>query len=299
MRDLLMAEWMKSRTRWMPYVLFVVILLGVGVQVWVFGYTAWWDIHDDPDPEINADTPAALRTFTLPWGFIGLVDTGQFWGALIIGVFIASSVATEYNWGTVRHAIARGQTRVQWLTAKLGSLALFCAAMLLIALAWGVVSMVLTSSIAGFDITLNPPGPAELTAFDIVAILGRAAMGILPYALLAFALAAIGRSTALGAAGIILFIVIEAAVIPLLGALGSPWQDIRNFTVGHNVASLLAANKIDDGEYLSLAFRESPNAAQLPDPWVAFAVLCAWCVALVGATFFVFTRRDLRLGTGE
>lgn len=299
MRDLLLAEWMKSRTRWLPYVLFIVMVLGAGVQVWLLGYTAWWDVHDDPDPEIRADAPAALRAFRLPWAFIGLVDAGQFWGSLILGVFISSAVATEYNWGTVRHAIARGQSRPQWLTVKLLTLALFCAALMLIVLAWGVLSMLLTTWIGGFDITLDPPGRAELSVFDMVLIIVRAAFSILPYALLAFTLTVIGRSTALGATGIILFLIIESAIIPILGAFASPWEDIRNFTIGHNVASLLAANKIDNGDYLSLAFRESPNADELLDPWVSLAILGAWCAGLLGLTYWVFGRRDLRLGTGE
>ena len=174
-----------------------------------------------------------------------------------------------------------------------------CTILMLIVLAWGVVSMLITTSMAGFDITLNPPGPAELTILDGIVIILRGAMGVLPYALLAFALTVIGRSTALGAAGIILFLIIESVIIPLLGALGSPWQDIRNVTIGHNATSLLAANSIDDSRYMSLAFRETPDASALPDPWLAFTVLCAWCAALLSLTYYVFSKRDLRLGTGE
>ncbi len=299
MRNLLLAEWMKSRTRWLPYVLLVLMVLGAGVQVWLFGYTAWWDVHDDPNPDINNETASSLRAFMLPWAFPALVDAGQFWGSMFIGVFIASAVATEYNWGTVRQAVARGQSRAQWLTVKLVALALFCTVLMLLVLAWGVVSMVWTTSIAGFDITLNPPGPAELTILDGIVIILRGAMGVLPYALLAFALTVIGRSTALGATGIILFLIIESVIIPLLGALGSPWQDIRNVTIGHNAASLLAANRVDDSQYLSLAFREIPNGADLPNPWTAFAALCTWCAALLALTYYVFSKRDLRLGTGE
>lgn len=299
MRDQVFAEFMKTRTRWLPYVLFIVLVLGAGIQVWLFGYTAWWDIHDEMDPEIRDDLPIAIRTFVLPWALPALVDAGQFWGSLIIGILTASAVATEYNWGTVRHAIARGQSRAEWLTAKLLGIALLSTVLMLIVLAWGVVSMLLTTSMAGFDITLDPPGPAELTAFDAIAIILRGAMGVLPYALLAFTLAVIGRSTALGAAGIILFLIVESSVVPILGALGSPWEDFRNVTIGHNAAALLAANRIDDSQYLSLAFRETPDASELPDPWLAFAVLCAWCAWLLSLTYYVFSKRDLRLGTGE
>ena len=299
MRDLIAAEMMKVRTRWLPYGLLILMVLGAGVQIWLFGYTAWWDLRDETDPEITNDLPLAIRTFTLPWAFPALVDSGQFWGAMIIGVFIASAVATEYNWGTMRQAIARGQSRGLWLASKLLGLALFCAILLLIVLAWGVVSILWTTSLAGFDITLDPPGSAEMTLIDGVLIVLRGAMGILPYALLAFALAVIGRSTAIGAAGIVLFMIIEASLIPLFGSLPEPWQALRSVTIGYNVSALMAANRIDEGEYASIAPRTALDPSDAPDPWLAFAMLCAWSAALVGVTYHVFRRRDLRLGTGE
>jgi ABC-type transport system involved in multi-copper enzyme maturation permease subunit len=299
MREALAAELMKSRTRWLPYVLLVVLVLGAGVQVWLFGYTAWWDLRDETDPSLAADLPDAIRAFTLPWGIPALLDAGQFWGSIIISILIASAIATEYNWGTARQAISRGQTRSGWLTAKLFGVALICAVLLLLALAFGILSMMWTSSLAGYDITLDPPGPSEMDGADIVIAIFRAGFGILPYALLAFAITVIGRSTALGATGLILFVIIEGTLNAIFGGLGGTWADIRSVSIGHNVASLLAANRLDDGPYLSIAFREPPRASELPDPWVAFFILCIWCVALLAAAYYVFNKRDLRLGTGE
>jgi ABC-type transport system involved in multi-copper enzyme maturation permease subunit len=299
MRDLIVAELMKSRTRWLPYVLLLVMVLGAGVQVWLFGYTAWWDIHDDPDPVIREDLPMVIRAFVLPWALPTLLDAGQFWGSLIIGIFIASAVATEYNWGTIRQAVARGQSRAQWLTVKLIGLALFCAMLLLLTLGWGVVSMLITSSLADAPVTLDPPGPAELPVAEIPIMILRAGFCILPYALLAFAMAVVGRSTALGATGIILFLIIESTVVPIFGALPDPWPSFRSVTIAHNVSGVLAANKIDDVDYFSLAARETPDPGELPDPWLAFTVLCIWCAGLLAATYYIFQRRDLRLGTGE
>jgi ABC-type transport system involved in multi-copper enzyme maturation permease subunit len=296
---LIAAEWMKMRTRWLPWVLLLVLILGAGVQIWLFGYTAWWDLHNETDPELRADLPIATRTFTLPWAIPALLDSGQYWGSVILGVLIASVVATEYNWGTVRHAIARGQSREQFLTVKLVGLALFAAMLMFIGLAWGIASMIWTSNLADLPVTLDPPGAAEMSMVDVVVAILRAGMGILPYALLAFALTTIGRSTALGATGIILFIIIESTIIGIFEALGGIWEDVLIFTIGQNAASLIAANRVDDGEYASLALRSVPEAAELPDPWLSFVMLCLWCLFLLVLTFWVFGRRDLRLGTGE
>jgi ABC-type transport system involved in multi-copper enzyme maturation permease subunit len=295
---LIAAELRKTRTRWLPWVLLVVLLLGAGAQVWLFGYTAWWDIHNELDPEVRDDVPTAIHTFVLPWALPALLDAGQFWGALITGILVASVVATEYNWGTVRHAVARGQSRDEWLVVKLAGLVLIAAMMLITTLVWGVVSIIWTSSLAGFEVTLDA-GSAELTAAGIVAAMLRAGMGIVPYALLAFALTTIGRSTALGATGIILFMIIETTVVGIFGALGGVWADLRTLTIAHSASSLLAANRLDDGPYVSLALRDTPDPGELLDPWLAFFILCAWCAGLLAATFYVFRRRDLRLGTGE
>jgi hypothetical protein len=159
--------------------------------------------------------------------------------------------------------------------------------------------MIWTSNLAGYEVTLDPPGAASMSFADIIVAMLRAGMGILPYALLAFALTTVGRSTALGATGIILFVIIESTIIGIFDALGGIWEDLLVFSIGQNATSLIAANKIDDGDYASLAFRSVPDAAELPDPWVAFAVLCAWSILLVAFTFWIFGRRDLRLGTGE
>jgi len=44
----------------------------------------------------------------------------------------------------------------------------------------------------------------------------------------------------------------------------------------------------------SFAARERPEAADLPDPWIAALAIAAWCAVLRAITFFVFLRRDLR-----
>lgn len=297
MHDQIAAELMKTRTRWLPYVLFAVMLLGAGLQSWIFGYVQWWDIHDDrsADPQ---NVAAAIRTLAFPWSLSALLDAGQFWGSILVGVLVSSAVATEYNWGTVRHAIARGQTRGEWLFAKLAGTAIISTAMMLAALAAGVFFLLMANTLADLPISLSSP-EGDINVFDVFVMIVRSAFCVLPYALLAFLLTVVGRSTALGATGVILFVIIENVLLGIFGALGGFWGDLRIFFIGHNVQSLLAANRIGDGEYLSVAFRGLPDASDTPDPWLAFAILAVYCAAFVGVAWYVFDRRDLRLGTGE
>ncbi|HET8943151.1 MAG TPA: hypothetical protein VFO59_00065, partial [Dehalococcoidia bacterium] len=73
--SMLGAEILKIRTRWMPYVLFLLMVGGAAVNIWLLGYVSW---HDDKTGEFAGD---ALRTFVFPWSIPALLDSGQFWGA--------------------------------------------------------------------------------------------------------------------------------------------------------------------------------------------------------------------------
>ena len=285
MGRLLFAELLKIRKRWLPYLLFLVMLAGVNMIIWG-SYGEW--ASNEP-----GSAQAGLHTFALPWSLVALVDSGQFWGSFLIGVLVASGVATEYNWGTVRQALIRGQTRRQYLTVKLLGLATISAVSLLAALAIGVLVSLMATAIAG-----EPDVPGGPSFPEAVLIVLRAGYCILPYALLAFCLTVVSRSTAMGTAGILLFLIGEAILSGILGGLGGPAPTIRAFLIGHNVSALLAANTIGAAEYNSLAFRELPVASELPPATTAALVIAAYSAFFLAITYAVFQRRDLGVESG-
>jgi len=205
---------------------------------------------------------------------------------------VASVVATEHNWGTVRQALIRGQTRSQYLTAKLAGIIVIASLSLLAALAVGLGFSVIAMSVADQPITFDVPnGPSVL---DAILMILRAGYCIIPYGLLAFALTVIGRSTALGMGGTLLYIfVVEAILVAILGQLGGPAPDVRAFFLGHNVRALLAANTIGAGEYNSFAFREILQPSELPEPTVAALVIALYSAIFLAISYWVFQRRDL------
>jgi len=287
--SILSAELLKIRKRWLPYLLFLVMVAGVAMIIWAGGYASW----KTDEAQYQG---AALRTFALPWSLVALVDSGQFWGSFLIGVLVASGVATEYNWGTVRQALIRGQTRRQYLTVKLLGLATVSAVSLLAALAIGMLFSVMATAIAGEPITFDVRGGPSVP--EVVLIVLRAGYGILPYALLAFCLTVVSRSTAMGVAGILVFLIGEAILSGILSGLGGPAPTIRAFLIGHNVSALLAANAIGPGEYNSVAFRDLPVASELPPATTAALVIAAYCAFFLAITYTVFQRRDLGVESG-
>jgi ABC-2 type transport system permease protein len=286
-RSVLAAELLKVRKRWMPYVLLLVMVAGAAVLIWLIGYVGY---HEETDPGYKSD---ALRTFAFPWSIATLLDSGQFWGAAVfVTILTSSTVATEYNWGTVRQALTRGLPRWQFLAAKLLGTSIICIVLLLAALAIGILFSMFATSIEGESITLDVPDGPSLP--DIVLMVLRAALGIIPYGMLAFALAVIGRSTALGIAGTLGYMLGEGIIVAILDSIGGVAADFREVAVGRHVASLMAANRIGPGDYNSIAARELPVATDLPDVWVATLVILLYCTAFTALAFIIFQRRDLR-----
>jgi len=292
--SILAAELLKVRKRWLPYLLLAVMLIGTAGIVWLGGYGSWRDERGEVEYGFGR---ASLHTFALPWSLPALLDTGQFYGAVLVSILVASAVATEHGWGTVRQALVRGQTRAQYLTAKLAGIVVIAAVMLLAALAVGLVFSLIATTIADQPVTFDVPGGPSF--FEVVLMVLRAGYAIIPYASLAFLLAVVGRSTTLGVVGTLLYMLVaEAILIGVLGQLGGPADEIRASFIGHNAHALIAANQIGPGEYNSIAPREYLTSAQLPDPKAAALVLAGYSAFFLIVAYRVFQRRDLGTDAG-
>ena len=288
MDSLLGAEILKTRKRWLPYVILIVILIALAFQMFPAGYFSWTEAQEF-DSHGRSD---ALRTFALPWSITTLLDSGQFWGSIFVAVLTSSVVATEFSWGTVRQALVRGQSRSSYLTVKLLGIIIIAATLLLAGLFAGILLSIITTAIAGEPITLDVRGGPSIPEIGLMIL--RAGFGIVPYGLMAFTLTVVGRSTALGLTGVLIFLFGEAITISILESIGGVAADLRDFSIGDNAASLLAANRIGPGSYHSLAPREHPIAADLPDIWLATFVLALYCLAFLAIAYFAFQRRDLK-----
>lgn len=290
--SILAAELLKVRKRWLVYLLLLVLIAGAAIQVWLGGYAPW-----KADSALDAaGRRMALHTFVLPWSLVSLLDTGQFWGSFIVGVLAASVVATEYGWGTVRQALVRGQTRSQYLTVKLLGITVLSAVVLLVALAVGVIFSLMATAIAGEPITLDVPGGPS--APDLALMVLRAGYAVVPYGMLAFCLAVIGRSTTLGVVGTLLYLIGESILLGVLHNVGGPAPTIQAFVLGHNASAVLSANAIGTENFNSLAFRNNPLPADVPDPAIGALVLAVYIAIFLGIAYYVFQRRDLGVESG-
>ena len=284
MARMLAAELLKIRMRWMPYVLLLAMAAILALHIFLAGYVTWR----------NADDPfqrqEALHSFALPWSLPAFLGTTQFWGAILLGILIASCVGTEHGWGTVRQALIRGQTRSQYLIVKLVGIAVMGGIGFLLAFGIGLGFSAFATALADQPITLDVPSGPSLPEVALMVL--RAAYGVLPYVFLAFCLSVVGRSTTLGVAGTLVYVFVEAIVLAILAGIGGQAADARAFFPGHNVNAILAANRIGDVDFFSFAFRD-PMRRDLPDPSIAALVVGGYCLAFVVIAFSVFQRRDI------
>lgn len=288
MDSILGAEILKTRKRWMPYVILVACLIGVLFLVFVPGYATW------KDSDFTGEQVDALHTFTLPYSLPALLDSGQFWGSMFVGILAASVVATEFNWGTVRQVLIRGQTRRGYLLTKLIALTIMSSAILLLTLAIGVLASVYATVIADQTVTFAAPGGPN--AIDVAVMVLRAGYGILPYGLLAFMLATVARSGTMGIAGIVVFIFSEAVAIAILDSLGGIGPTLADLSIGENVKALLGENRIDGAGYNSMALRGLPAPGELNDAWAAALIILGHCALYTAVSFLSFQRRDIKVG---
>jgi hypothetical protein len=145
----------------------------------------------------------------------------------------------------------------------------------------------MAESVADVDLS------ASLSLGDGLLMVLRAGYAIVPYGMLAFALTTVGRSTTLGVAGTLMYIIVESILIAIFASFS--WgEDLRAFFPGFNAQALLAANYIDgEQSFYSLAPREVYEANELPEPAVGAVVLTFYALALAAITYYVFNRRDL------
>jgi ABC-type transport system involved in multi-copper enzyme maturation permease subunit len=280
--SLLDAELLKVRKRWILYVIFLVMIVGVAMNIWLFGYVTWLQEKDEAEYAFGFD---ALRTLTPPYSLAALLDSGQFWGAILVGILVSSAVGTEYGWGTVRQAIVRGQSRSGYLTLKLLGLIALCSAILLAALGVGMLFSWVAAMIVDEELS------GSISVGEAVLMVLRAGFAIIPYGMLAFALATVGRSTTLGVAGTLVFIIFESIIAAIF--MNFSWsEELVRYLPGQAASSLIAANYIDgEASYYSMAPRDI-ESDQL-DPPAAALVIALYGLALGALTYFVFNRRDL------
>lgn len=220
---------------------------------------------------------AALDTLRFPGAYSSVLSFVLGLGGLMAVAYGAAVAGSEWTWGTLKNAVARGEGRIYYVTVTFLAIALLVGMGLLVAFAFGVVMAVIGASFAGL-------GTAGMT--DSAALLGlpeklaRGWLAIAEEASLGFAIATIARSQLAGVgAGIALYFGETFAAFFL--------PDIIKY-MPFNAASAVIATTGGGG-----GFGGGGGSIARLDPNAAILVVLLWLVGSMVVAALITERADI------
>jgi ABC-type transport system involved in multi-copper enzyme maturation permease subunit len=149
----------------------------------------------------GAEESLLLLTFPLTYTFLLTFIVGI--GGLFAVIYGATVAGSEWGWGTLKNAVARGESRSRYIVLTFAAVALLAGVGLLIAFAAGVLVAVVGAGLAG--VSTSGIGDAE-TLRGLPEKLARGWLAIVEEGAIGFAVATITRSQLAGiGVGIALF----------------------------------------------------------------------------------------------
>lgn len=291
---LLRSESYRLVRRWMPWVLLGMIVLFAFVLYEIIWVTSSAQLQllrsgsapvtpNAPPPDVQirsleeaVQTIRPARLNELGVGFV----TGL--GSILMIVFSASHVGTEWAWGTLRTLLASGASRGGLLVSKYVTLLAFAVAYMVVGVAAAIGASFLVSSQAGLD--------TRGLDLGLVASAGaRGIYGFLPYMALAALIALWFRSAGGGIAAGLVINFTESIATSLLISFNRDFATIANLGLSRNVQSLsrVGVSVRTGGEAI--------GAPELPDQTQAAIVLAAWTLIFVGLAVWRLRSRDITL----
>jgi ABC-2 type transport system permease protein len=288
MLRLLRSEIYRLRRRWMPWILLLLIVLaGAGFYFLVYA-SAQAQLQAiesgaiPPQPgaeESMAELLRQLRPDSVPRFGIQILSG---LGSVMLIVFAASHVGTEFVWGTLRTLLAHGAGRATFLGAKLLSIALFAVLFMFLGVVAAMAGSYLVTAIAAGD----------ASGLDLSAIANAAARAyytFLPYMALAALIALWSRSAGAGIAAGLVVLFAEGLVAQLLVSLNRDYANVVNYGLSRNVTAVTR-------DVAATGATQDPSAIALPEPGQAAPVLAIYTVVFVALAFWRLRTRDITLG---
>jgi ABC-type transport system involved in multi-copper enzyme maturation permease subunit len=206
-------------------------------------------------------------------------------GSVMLIVFAASHVGTEFGWGTFRTLLAHGASRGGFLASKAISLVLYALVFMIVGTLAAVAASYVTSSAAGL------PAGAGVDWAEVVRVAGKSAYTFVPYMALALAIAIWSKSAGAGiAAGLVVYFA-ESIVAGILVALNKDYAQIVNWGLSRNASALTRTVSGQGGPAT-----QDPTASTLPDPTQAAIVLGIYCAIFLVLAYWRLRSRDVTVG---
>lgn len=253
---------------WVTFLLLVGLLLLIFVAI--VASTA-----QESDPEVAL---AARVVVTFPEAYAVVLSMILGIGGLLAVTYGGAIAGSEWQWGTLKAAVARGESRSRYTLLAYGAVALFAVLGLLAAFAIGVGAAAAGATM--LDVPLDGMGDADALG-RLPEQAGRAALAVSMNTALGFAIATIARSQLAGigvAIGVYFAEGIASIFLPSV---------IRWFPFS-------SANAVvAQGGDVSFGGGGEAAAGSALDPNVAVLVVLAWLVASLAVAAIVSERAEI------
>jgi ABC-2 type transport system permease protein len=212
---------------------------------------------------------AALLLVTFPGAYTLIISFILGLGGLFAVIYGAAVAGSEWNWGTLKSAVARGESRTRYQLSLFAAIALMIGIGLLIAFGIGVIVAVIAAGLAA----VSTQGISDANALgNLPELLARAWLAVVEEGAIGFTIATLARSQLAGiGVGIGIYFAEQFASIFL--------PEIVQYLPFDAANAVVAVADESFGGGGQLATRLDPNTALL--------VVIAWLVgSLVVASLF-------------
>ena len=293
MLRLLRSEIFRMRRRWMPWImlgLIVVAAFAVYFLIWGSTQAQIALLKSGQAPPQGAPTLEQLREALLIVTPGRVQDFGvsvvSGFGSIMLIVFAASHVGTEFGWGTFRTLLAHGATRSGFLVSKAVSLLLYAALLMFVGTVAAIGGSYVVSSLAD----LSTGSGVDLAGVARVA--AKSGYTFIPYMALALAIAVWSKSAGAGIASGLVVYFAEGLVATILVSLNKDYAQIVNWGLSRNASALTRTVSSGQGGPST----QDPTAASLPDPTQAAIVLAVYTVLFLALAYWRLRSRDVTVG---
>jgi ABC-2 type transport system permease protein len=289
--QLLRSELYRLTRRWMPWIMLGLIF----VSAFVFYFLIWVSINAQLQAVKSGTIPAppggtapleqTLRQIApdrVAQLGVGVV-AGL--GSVMLIVFAASHVGTEFGWGTFRTLLAHGASRTGFLVSKALSLVLYAFVFMVVGTIAAIAASYTVSAVAGIS-----PG-SGVDVVEVARVAAKSGYTFLPYMALAVAIAVWSKSAGAGIASGLVVYFAEGIVAGILVSLNKDYAQIVNWGLSRNASALTRTATGQGGPAT-----QDPTASTLPDPTQAAVVLAVYCVIFLALAYWRLRSRDVTVG---
>lgn len=288
MLRLLSSELYRLVRRWMPWIMLALIV----ITAFVFYFLIWVSVNAQIQAVKSGTIPAP------PGGTGPLEETlrmvapdrvAQFGvgivgglGSVMLIVFAASHVGTEFGWGTFRTLLAHGATRTGFLMSKAFSLFLYALVFMIVGTLAAIAASYTVSSIANISFGTG------VDAAEVARVAAKTGYTFLPYMALALAIAVWSKSAGAGIASGLVVYFAEGLVAGILVSLNKDYAQIVNWGLSRNASAL---TRTAGGPAT-----QDPTSSTLPDPTQAAIVLAVYTMLFLALAYWRLRSRDVTIG---